>query len=84
MTLPHLSGDPGSWEAAEGEEERWNLSQASWVSTGAVWPTALDLLCLCLSLSSVGVVVPGQAVHRCLARINENMVKRKQVSLQRL
>ena len=54
------------------------------MSTGAVWSTALDLVCLCLSLSSVGVIVPGQAVHRCLARINENMVKRKQVSLQML
>lgn len=54
------------------------------MNTGAVWSTTLDLLCLYLSLSSVGVIVPRQAVHRCLARISENMVKRKQVSLQML
>lgn len=54
------------------------------MNTGAVWSAALNLLCLYLSLSRVGVTVPRQAVHMCLARINENMVKRKQVSLQML
>ena len=39
------------------------------MNTGAVWSAALNLLCLYLSLSRVGVTVPRQAVHMCLARL---------------